>query len=311
MQVRLKSCSRAHEAVSMPERPRAATGLEPTFRDATSVSAASVAPVAHRAPTAPITQAPPQSQAGFYGQQQQQQMTQNPYAMWPQVRVRASPAPLAPPHRALSPRQIRPYRPSARGHLRPLDPPIPSAGHDEPLRYRWSGHVPGLPGAFARHPSLSRLDAALATAAPPLTTTETERRRAPFSPPSFLPGELRRLGSRRGRRKDAGVSTAANADAAALWQRQAAAAAAAASSNAARAAGGPLAGPVGGAAQRERAPARCGWTSGNSRGSVASSPTASPRAARAFVNRLSARSWADASTRCPPRTSPFARSWSG
>ena len=99
----------------MPERPRAVTGLEPDV----SRMPPPFLPLQWRLwltarPTAPITQAPPQSQAGFYGQQQQQQMAQNPYAMWPQVRVRAEPRATRPPRRALSPRQIRPYRPSAR-----------------------------------------------------------------------------------------------------------------------------------------------------------------------------------------------------
>ena len=85
-----------------------------------------------------------------------------------------------PPRRA-RPRQIRPSprAPSSAS-------PVPSAGHDgDPGR--WSGHVPGLPGAFARHPSLPRLECRVGNRGTPpsMTTGETEDARHFLHPLSF------------------------------------------------------------------------------------------------------------------------------
>ena len=203
MQVRSKSRPRARGRVSTPERPRAATGFQPDVSRTRPwpLPASQRAPRGSpRAPPPPITQAPPQSQAGFYGQQEQQQMAHNPYAMWPQVRVAREPratrlARVVP----LSPRQIRPR--IAKRALTTSDPcpPIPSAGHDEPLRHRRSGHVPRLPGAFARRPSLppARIPP-LATAAPPPSRPRLTSAKYLISPSS---GELRRRGFRHGCRR--------------------------------------------------------------------------------------------------------------
>ena len=159
MQVRLKSCSRAHEAVSMPERPRAATGLEPdvsrmpprflplqwrlwlTARPTAPHHAGSstVSGWFLRAATAAADGAEPLRDVASGARAREPRATRPP-ASCPIT----SPDPTVSPERALTTSDPSPH--------------IPSAGHDEP-RYRWSGHrTRSSPGAFARHPSLSRLE---------------------------------------------------------------------------------------------------------------------------------------------------------